>query len=658
MRVWLVFAFLCATLPVHAQSWFGLGSGTGDAPIVLTGSYRILGQSSNRQGSFQEKPPDFARAELTPTMIFFGVPVSATLLYSTEQRDIKQEINAFSLNLDPEMLQRIVEQRAYRALEQFMVSDSGTVLHQASDVVDSINGIIDSVKAIADSTKALVGQVTSRIEQYRKIEEMRSTAGSSPLEYADALESLGLLSSTEKIMMWLPKVGLGTIFPTLTPLTVSGTRVEGTSIEWNPGKVFFISALKGTTQRPLARTDGLRIDTTIYTNLDNADFGRSITGARVGFGAKDGPHWMFTGVYTTDDVLSAPLRDSMSISAPQRNVLTSMDFRVEPIKGVWTIDAEVAGSITVGDLNAPKFSTDQLPKFLLDLIDSSSSAYADWAGTASTALSIAGTGTRLSGAVRRIGTGYRALGVPNMRVDVLRYDAKLDQSMFRRQLSIGVFARRDQDNLVPLKRATTMTTSMGANMNVSIRRLPYVRLSYMPFVQESDATDSVYAYANRTTMWTAATGYSYRIGEMSASTHLTYSRQESATSVPSGDYAVVSATGSQSLAFVFPLSLSFGLGLIQQTSAVSADATIITGDGSFAYSFDDALSANGGITLALDRTYGDRVGYQLGITAHFEDIADIDLRAERSIFDERFTPAVLGGSYQESVFRVVVSKSW
>ncbi len=658
MRLVALMLLLCGAMPAYAQSWFGLGSRSSDAPLVLTGSYRILGQSSNRQGSFQEKPPDFARAEFTPTVIVFGIPVSATLLYSTEQRDIRQEINAFSLNLDPEMLQRVIEERAYRALEQFMVSDSGTILHQASDVADSTQSIVDSVRALADSAQALVGQVNSRVEQFRKIEQMRATAGSNPLEYADALQSLGLISSTEKIMMWLPKVGFGTIFPTLTPLTVSGTRVEGTSIEWNPGKVFFISALKGTTQRPLARLDGLRIDTTIYSNLDNADFGRAITGARLGFGAKDGPHWMLTGVYTTDDASTAPVSDSMSISTPQRNVLASMDFRVEPIKGVWSIDAEVAGSITVGDLNSPKFSTDQLPKFFLDLIDSSSSAFADWAGTASTAVSIASTGTRLSGSVRRIGTGYRALGVPNMRVDVLRYDAKLDQSLFKRQLSFGVFARRDQDNLVPIKRATTMTTSMGANMNVSIRRLPYVRLSYLPFVQESDATDSVYAYANRTTMWTAATGHSYRIADMSASTHLTYSRQESATSVASSNYAVVSATGSQSLAFSFPLSITFGLGIIQQTSAAEADASILTGDGSFAYAFDDVLSANGGITLALDRTYGDRVGFQLGVTAHFEDIADIDLRAERSIFDERFTPAVLGGSYQESVFRVVVSKSW
>lgn len=654
-----VVALLCsAIIPAYGQSWFGLGSRSNDAPIVLTGSYRLLGQTSNRQGSFQEKPPDFARAEFTPTMVFFGVPVSATLLYSTEQRDIRQEINAFSLNLDPEMLQRIVEQRAYRALEQFMASDSGTVLDQANTVIDSANKTVNSVASMADSLKSAADVVTSRADQFRKIEQMRASSGSSPLEYVDALESLGLLSATEKIMMWLPKVGFGTIFPTLTPLTVSGTRVEGTSIEWNPGKAFFISAIKGTTQRPLARADGLRIDTAIYTNLDNADFGRSITGARVGFGAKDGPHWMFTGVYTTDDASRTPLRDSLSVSAPQRNVLASMDFRVEPVRGYWSIDAEVAGSITVGDLNAPKFSTDQLPKFVLDLIASSSSAYADWAGSASTAVSIPETGTRLSGSVRRVGTGYRALGVPNMRVDVLRYDAKLDQALFKRQLTLGVFARRDQDNLIPLKRATTMTTSMGANMNISIRRMPYLRLSYLPFMQESDATDSAYAYANRTTMWTLASGYSYRIGELSASTHVTYSKQQSTTSNITGNYAVVSATGSQSIAFVFPLSITVGLGIIQQTSAVDADASIITGDGSFAYSFDDILSANGGLTLALDHTYGDRVGFQLGITAHFEDIADVDIRAERSIFDERFTPAVLGGSYQENIFRVVVSKSW
>lgn len=642
-----VLLIVCCFVPIaiHAQSsFFGLGSDATDAAIVLTGNYRILGQTSNRQGSFQEKPPDFARAEFTPTLLVYGIPLSASLLYSTEQRDIRQEINGFSLTLDPEMLQRIIERRALLALNRYLVSDSGAALHD--------------VQSAADSLQRMAGSANSAMEQYRKLDEFRSTAGSSVLDYTDAMEQLGLLSVTEKIMLWLPKVGFGTIFPSLTPLTLNGARVDGTSIEWNPGRVFYISAVKGTTQRPLVRADGLRIDTTLYTNLDNADYGRSLMGGRVGFGAKDGAHWMFSGVYTTDDKASVVQKDSSSISSPQRNIVGSMDFRVEPIKGIWTISAEAAGSITVGDLNAPKFSTDQLPKLLLDLIDSSASAYADWSGTASTALNIASSGTRISGSLRRIGTGFRALGVPNMRVDVLRFDARADQSFFQRQLTLGVFARRDQDNLIPLKRATTMTTSVGANLGLAIRRLPYVRVSYMPYVQEAQSTDTLYAYANRTSMYTLSGGYSYRIGDVGASTSASFSRQQAVTTYASGDYSVTSINGSQSISFTIPLTLSLGLGVIQQHASTTADATITTGDGAFSYAFDDVLSANGGLTMALDNTYGDRFGYSIGITAHFEKIADIDIRAERSLYDERLRPPVMGGSYNESLARVVISKSW
>lgn len=625
------------------QQWFGLGSTSENTNIVLTGSYRVLGQTSNRQGTFQQKPPDFARAEFTPTLIMFGIPISATVLYSTEQGSVRQDINAYSINIDPESLLRIVQQRAYHALDAFLVSDSGQVLRD--------------LQAIRDSVGSIGEGASQRLRDFDKLQSLRNNPTTSISDYTSALSDLGLLSSVENIMLYMPKIGVGTVFPTLTSLTLSGSRIQGFNVEWNPGDVFYVNFVKGTTQRPLVRSDGLRIDTNLYTLQDNTDYGRQLIGGRIGFGSRDGAHLMFTGVYTTDDPATVPGSDTMVSNPAQRNILSSMDFRIEPIPGVWTIDGEVAGSITVGDLQAAKISTDALPAFLLDLIDSSSAAYADWSATAGTMLNIAGTGTRLSANVRRIGTGYRALGVPNMRVDVMRYDARIDQAFARRQLTVGVFTRRDQDNLVPVKRATTMTTSMGATLGLSIRKLPYVRASYMPYVQEANTTDSLYAYQHRTTMWNVSSGYSYRLGSISANTQLTYSRQASVSSQQGSDFAVTSANAYQSVSFVMPLTLSMGFGIIEQ-SGEGASTSIITGDIAGTYALDDVLSASGGLTLALDSFYGDRIGYSLGVTARIENVADIDLRAERSIFDERLVPAVLGGSYAEGIVRLMISKSW
>jgi hypothetical protein len=179
----------------------------------------------------------------------------------------------------------------------------------------------------------------------------------------------------------------------------------------------------------------------------------------------------------------------------------------------------------------------------------------------------------------------------------------------------------------------------------------------MPYVQESNTTDSLYAYANRTQMWNATSGYSYRIVDMGASTQLAYALQQSVTTAQMSDYSVQSINMYQSLSFVFPLNITFGGGIIEQRSE-SASTAVVTGDVSGSYSIDDVLSVNAGLMLALDQQAGDRIGYSVGVAARIGDIADIDLRAERSVFDERMLPPVLGGSYREGIIRLVVSKSW
>lgn len=615
---------MCGVAQTLSSQWFGIGSNAGTANVILTGSYRLLGQASNRQGSFQQKPPDFARAELSPTLVVLGIPITASILYSSEQGAIRQEINAYSLNIDPSILRSVIERRAFTALDAYMSSASDSIPMQ---------------------------------EGFAKLQEYRTSGAGTLTDYTGALEELGLISTVERIMLWMPKIGYGTVFPTLTPLTLNGARVSGLQVEWNPGEAFYLNIVHGTTQRPLTRTDVVVIDTTLFDRSSQDDFGRRITAARLGFGSPHGNHVMITGVYATDDVGSLPGGDTTIAPPPQRNILGGLDLRLSPIPSVWTIEAEVVGSVTVGDLNAPRIHSSDVPAFVLNLIDSSSAVFTDWSATAATQLNIASSGTRLNASLRRIGTGFRALGVPNMRVDVLRYDARVNQSLFKRQVSAGVFVRQDRDNLVPLKRATTITTSLGFELSLLPRKLPYVRVSYLPYLQETNTTDSAFAYQNRTHMWSASSGYAYQIGDVSSNTQLTYSLQAANSTTDGSDYTVTSINAYQSGSFVIPLTISAGVGLIQQRTA-DQHTNIITIDGSGAYTLSDILAVNGGLQLALDRGSGDRIGFSLGVTAHIEDVADIDIRAERALFQEYVNPALLGGSYQENIVRVVVSKSW
>jgi len=644
-RILLALTFIVASGTVRAQQpWLVFGADQGDAPVVLTGGYRVLGQTSNRSGSFQEKPPDFWRVEFTPSAIIYGVPITANLLLSSEQRDVRQNINAFSITLDPDAVKRIVTQRAYRQLEDFANSEDGWMLSEYENIKDSLRQ--------ADPERL------KNLEALRTVEQVRDAANGNITDHESALAQLGVMSDVEQVMAALPKVGVGTVFPVLTPLTLSGARVVGGELEWNPGGVFYVHGVYGTTQRPLARVDSTQVDTTVYRTTDNSDFGRKLYGGRIGYGSPSGDHVTLSGVYAIDDKQSLLVSDSTSALTPQKNIVGTIDMRVDLIPGVWTLEGEAGGSLTIGDLNGPQFDTEEVPSFLLALTDTNSTSYVDWAAAVSTVVNIRSSGTKFTGSFRRIGTGFRALGVPNLRVDVVRYDARLDQAILKRQITLGVFARQDFDNLIPIKRATSTITSIGASVALNSRGLPYLRVSYAPYVQESDATDTLLQYVNRTTMWNVAGGYAYRIGELNASTNITFARQDASTKNNLYDYAVTSANASQTVALEIPLTLTGGLGWIRQESVQQPSTTIITVDASGTYVISDLLNANGGLTLALDDTYGNRTGFFLGVMATLGRVADVDLRVERTLFNERQMPPVMGGTYQETVVRCTISRSW
>ncbi|HCN05599.1 MAG TPA: hypothetical protein DIS79_08260 [Bacteroidetes bacterium] len=619
------------------------GSRSGEAPVIVTGSYRLLGQSASRQGSFQEKPPDLWRAELNPSLLFYGIPLTASVLVSSEQRDVRQNINAFSLTLDPDAVRRIVTQRAYAALNDYARTEAGQLL--------------DSYDEVRDSLQRVDPERLKELEEYRKLQQMRDVAKGDISDYTDVLSSMGFMSDVERVMASLPTVGVGTVFPTFTPITLSGARIQGAMLEWNPGW-FYVHVTGGTMQRPLLRFDSVRVDSGLFTSADNSAYGRHLYAARLGVGRRDGSHVFLTGMFVEDDPVSVALTDSNTALTPQKNMLTGLDLRVEPIEGVWSMQAEAAVSLTVADRTAPTLSDDDVPGFLLGLSDSSASSYFDWAATAQTAVNIRETGTRFTASIRRIGPGYRALAVPNLRTDILRYDVRADQSFWKRQMSVGLFYRRDLDNLIPWKRSTTTITSLGGTLGLNIRRWPFLRVSYAPYAQINDATDTLLRFDNRTTVLNVTTGYNYRIGSMGAGTTLTYGQQNSSTLRGASDYGVTSVNVQQSLSFVFPLSVTAGLGYIVQSAAGQPDNGIVTVDIGGSYSVFDELSCNAGLMLALDDTYGARSGYHIGVTAALGEYANIDIRAERNIFDERVVPAVYGGTYRETIFRATISQSW
>lgn len=631
------------TVPSMAQ-WLSLGNAHPDAPVMLSGGYRFLAQSANRQGTFQERPADLWRFELNPTLMLYGIPLSANVLMSSEQQGIRQEINAFSLTLDPKAVERMVMTRATNALNDVYNSADAEALRD-----------LDSKR---DSLMQYDPEKLKQLDAYKQIERVREQGLDVSMAH-DAMQQLGIMSDAESFIASLPTVGVGTVYPSFSAITLNGIRMEGVTAEWNPGGIVYANVAVGTTQAPLTRLDTVRVDSNIYTNFDNSAFGRRVTAIKAGVGRKEGEHVFLTAMVATDDRTSINVAsDTNTALTPQKNMIGGLEFKVEPIEGMWTLQAEGATSLNVGDLNAPTFGTSAVPDFLLGLVDSSMSSYIDWALVAATMFTLRDAGTKISGNLRRIGPGFRSLGVPNLRSDVLRYDLRVDQSFLKRQVSASVFYRRDQDNLVPWKRSTTSITSLGVTLGLNVRKWPFLRLTYAPYVQENDDSNPLLQYVNRTTMIMGATGYSYRLGDLGASTNLNVARQWSETKNNASDFGVTTINVLQSISFSFPLTVSGGVGFITQAAAGLPDNNVITADVSANYVLWELVTTSGGLTMAFEQDNSTRTGFYFNLNVPLWDVAVVDLRAERTLFDERRVPPILGGNYNETIVRATISKYW
>jgi hypothetical protein len=81
-------------------------------------------------------------------------------------------------------------------------------------------------------------------------------------------------------------------------------------------------------------------------------------------------------------------------------------------------------------------------------------------------------------------------------------------------------------------------------------------------------------------------------------------------------------------------------------------------DGSAAYTLWEVATMSGGLSLALEAERSNRAGFFFSMNAPLGDVAVVDIRAERTLFAERVNPAILGGSYNETILRASISKSW
>ncbi len=609
-------------------------AGVAVSPFAFYGTSRLYGQLANRQGSYQQTPDDFARMELSPTLSFYNVPFTLSMLFSTEGSAYRQNINSVSLDLDYQKLEGALLQRAYDRLGDL------DELRYLSETMGGVERLRDSLEGIgADGMRDL-----DRLREYTTLEGLQDKAVSESIK---KLDELGLVASGEKFFADFPALGVGVTYPRYSELTLSSVPVTGLNIEWNPG-LFYIAVAGGKTQRAI-RAPGV-IDSLVF----NEAYSRNLYAGRVGFGKKDGGHVILTGMYARDDAGSLPFDSSGVAGTPMANYVLGLDVNVPVVENYLTILGEVAGSVLTGDISAAELQNNDVPDWVRRLVAPNISSLVDYAFMVKAVSRIPESDTRLTASIRQVGPVFFSLGAPILRHDNLRWEARVEQRLLRRQITASAYYKNDADDIYRLlKTANTSVTSFGLGLGLNFARLPFLRVEYAPYRQRYSNLADQSDIENRTTLLSAITGYYYKVLAMNAGTSISFSSQQSNSHQGLSDYGVSSITANQSLNFRVPLGFSFAYTHSRLNVGDSAEQVNAL-DFSGSYTAFDIWSSALGLTVAK---HGDdrNTGFYLSSSVGLWNTGVFEIRAEKNVFKSYTLTA---SDFDEFVLMATFTSNW
>lgn len=585
-----------------------LGQEDKPSPVQFHGSNILTGQYSNMQGIGQEIPPSFFRNDLKMTLSVYDIPVSASFFITSEQRDYRQSINNFRIYFDArellknkglastediitsaalfnlknlekakdgleksnellnvdvlnnlsnlEILQQGYE-KAKKELENAKlnkgteeVEQAKARLEEAKDKLDKVQDKYEKAKAKLDEVQARIEDTMARLEQAKaKVEEVKSLTfdTGAAKKKAEALAKKSAMSGMTRFLANFTTLEIGKCRPNYSELTLRGISLSGVNIEFNPGP-FYAAFSTGKTKRPIKPSE-----------ITKPTYEQKILFGKLGLGKKQGTHFYFTYMQVEDQQNSLPIVADSFYVKPQANILVGTEARISLFDNKFSLEGEAAVSVFTRDTESPKldFEGSEIPPWLINTVEPRLSSSADYAYAVKSDLTLATT--KISGSVRMVGAGYNTLGNPNLVNDRMSYDARINQSLAKKQISLSIYFKENKDNLIEWKKATSTTTAYGITAGLVFKKLPYLQVAYTPFFQKNNS-DSL-KLDNTVQVFNLSTGYSFPIGKVNSSSSFNFFYQDSETAIDTmlSGSKNQTYTFNESLSFRFPLSLSGGI---------------------------------------------------------------------------------------------------
>jgi hypothetical protein len=481
---------------------------------------------------------------------------------------------------------------------------------------DAING-----DTLQESTSELRFNLNPTLTIYGMPLEFNLFLTSIESDLRQALNKYRIFLQPEKLlreMVHLPGfvfsisgVEIGTCYPYYSPFSLTGIPVTGGAVEVNPGPIY-LAATAGRVQRGVVGSD-----------TTDAAYKRMLYAGRLGIGGKDDSHILFTFLYSGIDLKLSLFNDNFSV------------------------ESEIAASQLTDDIRMPELIMPDAPSWFSGITHPRISSSFDYAYSVKSNLYIFNTG--IYGLVNMIGPGFSSFGTSNLRNDNLAYEFGLDKSLLDNNIIFSASNRREHDNLIGSKTATTFFSSYNFNVGLNFSNLPYLQVAYTPYRESNDSLD----IDRRTDILSLGTGYNFTIFNLDNSMSFYYSRQSYRETSDSNNYTSNSFSINNSIDFNFPLNISAGLG-ITNTDYADTEERIISFDMDASYTSFERWTNTIGFNISSEGEKGSRNGVYFNSSLSMGWFGYMNFNAERNFYS---------GEYEEEDYdewRIIGSilKSW
>jgi len=420
--------------------------------IRLRVDSRISGEAANRPGRLSGTAADVARIELDPTLDIYGSPLALSLLLSSDRSRNDTELRRGTIGFDGGAagLEVGIRQRVGQRVEQLRGGNSGV----ESDTL---------LRAVADTAA-----------MFHRSDSLLALVRLDPVESAQQLQQLGLLSRSEAQVARLPAFAFGSVVPDYSRLSLSAATINGGTVEYNPGR-FYGAATVGKVERVADPALVAPPNAALPALFEN------LYAMRLGIGRKNGNHVFATALFANDDDQARAilaLDDSAGAPGRRENLVLGLAGRTTSRDARWIADAEVDAALftpgtgaTIHGRPAPAGIARILGARLHD--DSA----VDWAGTLR-ATYASPSGTQLVAGTRFVGPGYVSVGAPGLRRDLLQADGSVNQSLLRGRLSLALQTSYEQSGVELPEFGSSLVRRIAGRGEWHASRLPSLSVAF------------------------------------------------------------------------------------------------------------------------------------------------------------------------------------